>query len=114
MPLADNEVTRGKCGLKALQYMATGRPVVISPVGVNVDIVSHGQNGFLAATTTDFVESLLRLANSADLRAEIGLAGRKTVEKHYSGVAVARRFANVVRFVTDNAPQPTRDPTATQ
>src|SRR5262245_56901871 len=88
MPLADDEATRGKCGLKALQYMATGRPVVISPVGMNRDLIDHGKNGFLAATSADFVDALLALAQSQDLRARIGAEARRTVEKGYSAEAV--------------------------
>ena len=101
MPLADDEVTRGKCGLKALQYMATGRPVVVSPVGMNRDLIEHGRNGFLAATQSDFVDALLKLAESRELRARVGAEARRTVENGYSAEAVAAKFAKVVRSVTD-------------
>ena len=33
MPLPDDEWSRGKCGLKGLQYMALAIPTVMSPVG---------------------------------------------------------------------------------
>lgn len=112
MPLPDDEVTRGKCGLKALQCMATGRPVVISPVGVNKEIVEHGRNGFLAKTVDDYVASLLALANSKDLRQKMGSAARRTVEERYSAEVVAARFADVVRFVVDG--DPALRPQATQ
>jgi glycosyltransferase involved in cell wall biosynthesis len=102
MPLPDDEVTRGKCGLKALQYMATGRPVVISPVGVNSEIVEHGRNGFLAESTDDYVASLLELAGSKDLRKRMGHAARATVEERYSAKVVSGAFADVVRFVTES------------
>jgi glycosyltransferase involved in cell wall biosynthesis len=97
MPLPDDVYTRGKCGLKALQYMATGRPVVISPVGMNEELVSSGENGFLAGTDDEWVDALERLASSRDLRRKIGAAGRTTVEKRYSAEVVAARFARAVR-----------------
>jgi glycosyltransferase involved in cell wall biosynthesis len=49
MPLPNDPFTRGKCALKGLQYMAVGRPAVMSPVGVNSDIVRSGENGILAS-----------------------------------------------------------------
>ena len=99
MPLPDDEVARGKCALKALQYMATGRPVLISPVGVNKTIIRSGENGYLAATADDFVTFLLKLANSPELRAKLGSAARRTVAQSYSAEVVAARFAEVVRSV---------------
>jgi glycosyltransferase involved in cell wall biosynthesis len=101
MPLHDDEVTRGKCGLKALQCMATGRPVVISPVGMNTELIRHGENGFLAATSEDYVEALTKLAQSKEMRARLGANARKTVEERYSGAIVAAKFAGLVRSITD-------------
>src|SRR5438270_9273623 len=70
MPLPDNEVSRGKCATKALQYMATGRAAVVSPVGANVEVVRDGETGFLANSTAEFVSSLLQLAQQPDLKAD--------------------------------------------
>lgn len=97
MPLPDTEYTRGKCGLKALQYMATGLPVVVSPVGMNVDLVRSGENGYLAGSDDDWVNILTTLAGSRDLRRRIGAAGRATVEQEYSGQAVASKLADAIR-----------------
>nr|NUR37918.1 glycosyltransferase [Sphingomonas sp.] len=96
MPLPDNEFTRGKSGMKALQYMATGRPVVASPVGVNSQLVRPGENGFLAANSQEFVQALSALAASRDLRARLGAAARGLIEHEYSAAAGAGRFAAVV------------------
>lgn len=101
MPLPDDDVSRGKCGLKALQYMATGRPVVVSPVGMNRDLVRDGENGFLAANSQEFVDALLRLAESRELRRRLGAAARKTIEQDFSAEVVSARFARVIRSVTD-------------
>jgi len=84
MPLPDNEWARGKCGLKILQYMAAGVPVIASPVGVNSSIINDGVNGFLADSWDDWKNKTLQLLNSDDLRTRIGQAGRKTVESGYS------------------------------
>ena len=99
MPLPDDEISRGKCAMKALQFMATSRPVVISPVGVNTDIVRPGQNGLLASSVDEWVEALSQLAASPELRARLGANARSTVETGYSAELSASRFAKVVDLV---------------
>jgi glycosyltransferase involved in cell wall biosynthesis len=84
MPLANDEWAKGKCGLKVLQYMACGVPVVASSVGVNCEIINDGENGFLAATDEEWLGKLALLAHDESLRRRLGQKGRETVEKHYS------------------------------
>lgn len=84
MPLFDDEWCRGKCGLKLLQYMAAGLPVVASPVGVNSEIVEDGKNGFLAWDDEDWYKKLSMLCESQTLRESLGQEARKTVEEKYS------------------------------
>jgi len=100
MPLPDDSYTRGKCGLKAIQFMATGRPVVIAPVGMNNDLIEHGVNGFLAGSEDEWVEHLNALADSPELRARIGAAGRKTVETGYTAEVGASKLASALRSAT--------------
>ncbi len=102
MPLPDDPWCRGKCGLKALQYMALGIPTIVSPVGVNVEIIRDGENGFLASTDDEWVRKLSLLVNSPELRKRIGEAGRKTVEVRYSAEAQVPRFVEVLRSVTNS------------
>lgn len=83
MPLIDGPWERGKCGYKLIQYMACGLPVVASPVGVNVDIVREGENGFSAKSRDEWVAALDRLLSDAELRHGLGQAGRRDVEKTY-------------------------------
>ncbi|MDP2270233.1 MAG: glycosyltransferase family 4 protein [Archangium sp.] len=84
MPLPDDAWTRGKCGLKGLVSMSMGAATVMSPVGVNTEIVKHGENGLLARTDDEWVEALSRLIDDAALRQRIGAAGRATVVERYS------------------------------
>lgn len=84
MPLPDDDWARGKCGFKGLQYMALGIPAVMSPVGVNTEIIQNGVNGYLAETEEEWIEKLSKLIESSELRKKIGENGRVTVKKNYS------------------------------
>jgi glycosyltransferase involved in cell wall biosynthesis len=84
MPLPDDEWTKGKCGFKALQYMAMKIPAVVSPVGVNLTIVDHGINGFHAATHHEWLKRLEELINDTSLREKMGKAGREKVINEFS------------------------------
>lgn len=84
MPLPDSEWAKGKCGLKGLQYMALAIPTIMSPVGVNSEIISDGENGFLAENDKEWVTKLSLLIDSLELRKKLGDAGCKTVEEKYS------------------------------
>ena len=80
MPLLDGEVQRGKCGFKAIQYMAIGIPPVISPVGVNTEIVKDGENGFLAQSSDDWYIKIKILLENNEIYNSISLKARKTIE----------------------------------
>lgn len=97
MPLPDDDWTRGKCGFKGLQYMACGIPAVMSPVGVNKEIIRDGVNGFLAGSDKVWVERLSELIESEELRRSLGDAGRKTVEERYSVRSQQERYLTVLR-----------------
>jgi glycosyltransferase involved in cell wall biosynthesis len=84
MPLPDDEWTKGKCGFKALQYMAMGIPAVVSPIGVNSIIIDHGKNGFLAKTKENWLNYLSQLISDVELRKTMGKYGREKVIRHYS------------------------------
>src|SRR5205807_6528705 len=78
--LPDDPWSLGKCGLKVLQYMAAGLPVVANPVGVQAEIVRDGDTGFLAETPAQWVEAIGRLAGDPHLRVRMGRAARQRVE----------------------------------
>jgi glycosyltransferase involved in cell wall biosynthesis len=83
MPLADTEIHRTKEPLKIKEYMAAGLPLVISPVGHNLGVVSDGEQGFFASTGEEWRDRLVQLAASAELRAEMGGRGRRLVLERY-------------------------------
>jgi glycosyltransferase involved in cell wall biosynthesis len=94
--LPDDLWSRGKCGLKVLQYMAAGLPVVANPVGVQADMVRHGENGFLVKTTTEWVQTVGRLSQDAELRCRMGSTGRRRVETDFSVCRGAARWLELI------------------
>ncbi len=84
MPLPDDEWAKGKCGLKGLSYMALEIPTILSPVGVNTEIIQDGVNGFLATSDDEWVEKLSLLIESEELRRKLGKEARKTIVDRYS------------------------------
>lgn len=99
MPLPDNIWAKGKCGFKGLQYMALEIPTVMSPVGVNTEIISDGINGFLASTEEEWIEKLSLLVENPDLREKFGKMGRQTVVDKYSVESQKERYLEVFNKV---------------
>lgn len=97
MPLRDVAFQRGKSGYKLIQYMACGLPVVASPVGVNAEIVRHGENGLLASCEQDWRDALGMLIDDAAARRTMGAAGRQRVEQHYSLATTAPHLIEIMR-----------------
>jgi glycosyltransferase involved in cell wall biosynthesis len=97
MPLPDDEWSRGKCGMKALQYMALGIPPVVSPVGANATIVRNGVNGFYACAEEEWVDRIRTLLLDSALNARLGAAARRTVDETYSARVQAPRMARILR-----------------
>lgn len=108
--LPDDDWSRGKCGLKVLQYQAAGLPVIANPVGATLDMVKPGETGILATTDDEWVEAVRALCNPSR-RAEMGANGRRQVEAEYSVNAWASTFASVIsgtalREPSESAPRP--------
>jgi glycosyltransferase involved in cell wall biosynthesis len=95
MPLPDDEWAKGKCGFKALQYMALKIPAVVSPVGVNSTIIDHNSNGFLADSQESWYQHLSLLITDEALRRAIGNAARQKVIDQYSVLSNASNFLSL-------------------
>lgn len=94
----DDRWSRGKCGLKILQYMAAGLPVIANPVGVHKEMLTRGV-GFLAGTADEWIAHIRELVDNVRLRAEMGRNGRDRLEKGFDvdawGPVFAERLAEV-------------------
>ena len=102
MPLFDDrEWDEYKCPTKVVQYMAVGVPPVASPVGFTADVITHGVDGFLAASEEDWENILHDLIERPQLRARIGRAARKTAAAKYSVQANAPLLLAALTTLSD-------------
>lgn len=84
MPLADTIFARGKCSYKMLLYMACALPVVVSPVGMNREVLALDTVGYSATSLDEWIDGLRKLAQDSSLRQRMGNAGRRIAEQYFS------------------------------
>ena len=98
-PLPNDERSKAKTPFKTIQYMSVGIPVVASKVGANTEIVRDGVNGFLVSNEEEWFEKLSILIENSQLRRDLGIAGRKTVEERFSLKVNKPKFIEVLEKV---------------
>lgn len=99
MPLEDGPWERGKCSFKMLQYMAAGRPCVVSPVGMNKDLLAQSEVGLAATTHAEWVEAMSAILADRPAAERFGAAGRNLVAARYSLRALTPKLAQLIRSV---------------
>jgi glycosyltransferase involved in cell wall biosynthesis len=104
MPLVDSPWARAKCAFKAIQYMALGIPTVASAVGTNVELIEHGESGFLARSPAEWVEVLDALLGNDELARTIGRAGRRRIEEAYALERVSRELVRALEGLCGKLP----------
>ena len=97
MPLEDDLWARGKCSFKMLTYMSTGLPVVVSPVGMNLEILYQGPCGFAAKTSDDWVDAISNLLSDTALACQMGRSGRQIIEARYARNIIAPQLAQLLK-----------------
>ena len=93
MPLEDSAWARGKCSFKMLQYMSCGVPVVVSPVGMNSEVLAMGSVGYGAISEDEWVDAIVALLDIPNLRQKMGIIGRQVILESFSITKVAPKIA---------------------
>ncbi len=96
MPLDNSVESRGKCSFKMLLYMASGLPVVVSPVGMNAEVLRKGEVGFGASSIEEWVGALDDLIRHPENGLRFGKIARKVIEDHYSIDVLAPKLAGTL------------------
>jgi len=97
MPLEDSAFARGKCSYKMLLYMSCGVPVVVSPVGMNVEVLALGRCGFAVSSVDEWISAIDCLLSNPDVAAVHGREGRSIVEREFSLDVLTPRFASFLK-----------------
>lgn len=103
--LPDDLWSQGKCGLKVLQYMAAGLPVIANPVGLHRDLVRDGETGFLVSNAAEIIRAIRRLGENPQLRIQMGAAGRRRVEKDFQVSRGAEHWLGLLATVGQQSPR---------
>ena len=98
-PLPMDEWVMGKSGLKAIQYMAFGIPVVASDIGTTPLIIANNVNGFLVKTDNDWLASLEKLVLNPKLRQDLGQTARTNALERYSTKVISPQYKIVLQEV---------------
>ena len=98
MPLPNNLWTKGKCGLKILQYLAVGIPTIASNVGMNSEIIANGKNGYLINNKKEWETYLKKILNNPKSISKMRLNCRKIVEKNFSNFAIINQLSLILRM----------------
>lgn len=94
MPLTDDEWTKGKCSFKMLQYMSLGIAVVVSPFGMNKELLAMDNIGLGPSSIIEWFDALEEVyLNQAD-NERMGAYGRKLVLEKFSTQSVSTLISN--------------------
>ena len=101
-PLYNSEFNLGKCGFKIIQYMASGIPVIGSPVGVQSQIIQHNATGFLANSEEEWFEYFTILLKNHKIRNNFGNKARQVAEQNYDVQVAAKEIHQVFSKLMKN------------
>jgi glycosyltransferase involved in cell wall biosynthesis len=99
MPLVDDEHSRAKCSFKMLQFMACEIPVVVSPVGLNTEILDLGRVGYGALGMDDWFRAFQSLREERELAAAMGREGRRLACERFGHDVIGGQLSQIFKEV---------------
>lgn len=96
-PLPADNWTKGKCGLKNLQYMAASLPVICTPTSINAEVVMDGVSGYHANSNEAWSVLIIKAYSRKDTLANMGKIGNKTARQNYDIVMVFDKLIHALK-----------------
>ncbi len=97
MPLPFNDWARGKCSSKMLQYMSCGIPAIVTPIGMNAEVLAMAEVGIGAKDDDDWYEAFKYFYDNPEQGIRFGRQGRRIVEEHFSCQVVSKKLADIFK-----------------
>ena len=82
-PLVDNVFNNAKSPLKFFEYSSIGAPGVYSNLEPYKQVITHGENGFLATTLDEWQVCIEALIQDAGLRHQLATEAQKTIQDRW-------------------------------
>lgn len=84
LPLTDDVFNRCKSAVRVIDASSVGVPSIVGTVGDMVNMVRHGETGFVAQTPADWGSALETLASDSAAAREMGKSARRDLEENWS------------------------------
>lgn len=95
LPLTDEEFSKGKSPIKALQYLASEVPVVGNFFGATQEILDE-KSSIAVEDEQGWMEAIEKLILDPALMTQLGRAGRSHVEKYHDKKLVQKSFFQLI------------------
>jgi glycosyltransferase involved in cell wall biosynthesis len=102
MPLKDDAWSKGKCGFKLIQYMSCKKPVIASPIGINVKIVEEDVNGYLASTKSEWLSAFKKLHDDESLRKAMATNNWKKIKAEYNHKLNCEKYISLIKNIVNH------------
>lgn len=95
LPLTDEEFSRGKSPIKAIQYLACAVPVVANVWGATAEILTR-ENSIWVSREEDWAEAVQTLIDSPAAAARLGCKGREHATLYHNKTAAQERLWQLI------------------
>lgn len=96
LPVVNEEFSKGKSSIKAIQYLACGIPVVANIFGATAEILKE-ETSISVRTHAEWQQALDDLINDPERRNKMGLAGRQFAERKHDINNTTRQWLDILQ-----------------
>jgi glycosyltransferase involved in cell wall biosynthesis len=84
--------------MKIYSYLASGKPILATDLWTHRQVLDESVSMLISPTPLCFAEAMVRLAESPELGARLGAAGKDLVEARYSRAAFSQNVAALMDY----------------